>query len=117
MTLRRPRRKPRLVPLALVLALGTLVVAAIFTLRGREPIDVHWAQVTLRVPDLDCRFWCSVKLSTILEAMPGVRVERFDADTQRAVVRYDAARVDEGEVLESLRLRGVVAEKVAESGS
>lgn len=104
-------------PVALVLALGTLVVAARVTLRGKEPIDVHWARVTLRVPDLDCRFWCSVKLSTILEAMPGVRVEHFDADTQSAVVRYDATRVGEGEVLDRLKLRGVVAEKVTESGS
>lgn len=76
------------------------------TARGAPPIDPRWDAVSVRVPDLDCAFWCSVKLTTALDETVGMRAEAFDAKQRRVRIRFDPDRYAVDDVRAALRARG-----------
>lgn len=77
--------------------------------RATRSIDPDWSRVAIEVPELDCTFWCSVRLSTILDAVDGIRAESFDPRTRQATVRFDPRKRSATEVLDALSSRGVRA--------
>ncbi len=96
-----------------VIALAVIAVgvgAGMFAARASRAIDASWASVTVDVPELDCTFWCSVRLSNILDAMPGVRAESFEPRTRQVRVRYDAALRAEADILHALIGHGIRAQ-------
>ena len=95
----------RLALLAFAIALALVMRAA----RATRSIDPHWSSVAIEVPELDCTFWCSVRLATILDAVDGLRAERFDPRTRQATVRFDPGLRSTADVLDALSSRGIRA--------
>ena len=87
-------------------ALAVTVGGLWATTRGAPPIDPRWDAVSVRVPDLDCAFWCSVKLTTALDETVGMRAEAFDAKKQLVRIRFDPDRHGVDDVRAALRSRG-----------
>lgn len=95
----------RLALLVIALALAIAMRAS----RATRSIDPHWSSVAIEVPELDCTFWCSVRLATILDAVDGLRAERFDPRTRQATVRFDPGQRTATDVLDALSSRGIRA--------
>lgn len=90
----------------IVAALAVTVGGLWATTRSAPPIDPRWDAVSVRVPDLDCAFWCSVKLTTALHETVGMRAEAFDARHQMVRIRFDPDRYAVDDVRAVLRTHG-----------
>lgn len=111
---RRPANPPSLILRAgLILALVVGATGAWFASRGPAPIDPSWDRVTVKVPELDCGFWCGVRLSDALDGIAGMRAESFDPRRREVVVRFDAAGHASDDVVEALTARGIQARAAA----
>lgn len=97
-------------PVALAIT-ATLVAAWHVTShsRGRKP-EPSWTAVTLFIPELDCGFWCGVKVSSALEEMNSVYPERLDPDLGLLTVRFDPLRTGVEAIVAALRRRGITVQ-------
>lgn len=114
---RSDRSRARFSLSRLVLAAGAaLIVSVIYQSQvSAERPGPTWPLLSLHVPELNCAVWCSIKVSTAVEAMAGVSAEGLDYQEHVLTVRYDPARSSPEQILGSLRMRGFQVDTIDRS--
>lgn len=115
---RRPRRQASTgLPRARWILAALIVLGAMWlgwSRLTRHTADPSWSSLALSVPDLDCTFWCSVKVTTAMEAIDGACADRLDPSRRTLTIRFDPHRTTPAAIVSRLRGRGIRVEATKE---